>query len=353
MDTDWCFELKETLPAWLDALAENDQPGRIRFSLKGNIIRPTAKQGLTASSFALKLAYQIGYFQQLSREVQAAWIAHVQSFQDQETGYFIAPYLTRRLDRKYGIIPAKPNLAVRRGETRQSSAALLGAGATPLYPVRIVPVTEDATLEYLNSLDWRNPWGAGSHATAMLFMWKMNRDVFGLAGDMPDLDRVYFSYFDQLRDTNSAWYRGAIPAWNELTNGAMKVLTGYALFNREIDNVEPLIDLCLQETDHRDACHNLDSLYVLHECAKWTGYRRDEIETFAGIYLRSIRQHRKADGGLSFFADHANTHYAGIKLSRGGAESDIHGTHLLVWAITLCANLLGFNDVLNWKVPIS
>jgi hypothetical protein len=98
----------------------------------------------------------------------------------------------------------------------------------------------------------------------------------------------------------------------------------------------------------------VDTIYVLHECAKWTRHRRDEVEAFAVRHLDGVRSHAKPDGGFSFHRDRAgHQYYGGVAVSQGLAESDVHGTHLLVWAVTLAAGLLGFRDKLGWQLPVT
>jgi hypothetical protein len=75
------------------------------------------------------------------------------------------------------------------------------------------------------------------------------------------------------------------------------------------------------------------------------------VERFALRALQLIKRHRKEDGAFSFFPERANTTYYGVPVSRGLAESDVQGTHLLVWAITLCAGILGFGSELRWRLP--
>jgi len=133
----------------------------------------------------------------------------------------------------------------------------------------------------------------------------------------------------------------------------MKILTAYNLIGKPARHAEHLIDFCLETDSSGDGCRNVNILYVLYRCSRQTSYRINDIKAFAEKKLPVIKSHRKKDGAFSFFPDKAGTHYYGATVSRGSPESDIHGTHLLVWALTIIGELLGFNKELGWKMPIT
>lgn len=348
------YSLVDSIGDWLLSLSDSAHPGQVRFCLQGNLIEASTQGGLAASCLALKIAYQIGIWDQLGSDMRDGWIAHVCSFQCKRSGYFEDPTLLRFADRKIGWLWFKKDIAMRRAETRQAAAALLGVGTTPLYPVTYIPHTPAAVLEYLDKLPWgKDPWGAGSHAGHLVFFLKLNAEVINQQRLFNELLPVILKYLDDLQDPRTgSWFRGDVP-FNQQVNAAMKILTIYRLLQQSFRWPERLIDLCLTMPDNRDACHSLDVLFVLHECAGWTSHRRDEIVAFAERMLEHIQRHRKPDGAFSFYPEHANTTYYGVAVSQGLAESDVHGTHLLVWAITLCASLLGFQTELGWRFPVT
>ena len=92
---------------------------------------------------------------------------------------------------------------------------------------------------------------------------------------------------------------------------------------------------------------------MLHECTRWTSYRLDDVRGFAESRLDSIRQHRKPEGGFSFLPGGTGKVYYGARVAEGLPESDVHGTHLLVWAATLISSILGFRSELDWRFPVT
>ena len=187
-----------------------------------------------------------------------------------------------------------------------------------------------------------------------MFFLKLNADVFSRRDEYERLAPVVLEQLDELQDeTTGSWFIGDPPIPQKV-NAAMKVLLIYDLIGMPFRWPERLIDFCLAAATEDDACHNVDIIYVLHQCNYWTPHRRADIQAFAERRLKAIRNHVKPDGAFSFFPDRAGTHYyAGLRVSKGLPESDIHGTHLLVWASTLIADLLGFRDELGWKLPIT
>jgi len=46
----------------------------------------------------------------------------------------------------------------------------------------------------------------------------------------------------------------------------------------------------------------------------------------------------KKDKGFSYFINKSQTHYYGLKITTGMNTADIHGTTLLLWAISMIDN---------------
>jgi hypothetical protein len=339
---------------WLLSLNDPIHPGQVRFCRQGNLIEPSKLGGLGASCLALKISYQIRQWDRLDNTVRELWVAHVRSFQCKRSGYFEDQTLLPIADRSTGWLCFKKDMGTRRAETRQAGAALLGVGSTPFYPVSRIPMSPTAVLKYLDGLPWdSDPWGAGSQCSHLAFFLKLNADVLNQHEPLQELLPVILKYLDDLQDFGTgSWFRGKPPLYQQV-NAAMKVLTIYRLFGQPFRWPEQLIDLCLTVSENVDACHSVDVLFVLHECAVYTTHRRDEIRLFAEKMLTRIQHHHKSDGAFSFFPDYANTSYYGVPISQGLAESDVHGTHLLVWAITLCASLLDFQTELGWRFPVA
>ena len=133
----------------------------------------------------------------------------------------------------------------------------------------------------------------------------------------------------------------------------MKVLTAYSLLNRPIEHPEALIDFSLRSLNADDGCHNVDILFVLYYCHKYSDYRSKDIQEFCKQRLTIIEQFRKPDGGFSFYRDRSQTAIYGVSITKGLKESDIHGTLLFLWSLKMIADIIGFSDEVPWKMPIT
>ena len=66
-------------------------------------------------------------------------------------------------------------------------------------------------------------------------------------------------------------------------------------------------------------------------------------------YLPKIKNlYFESDGGFSYFKDQSQTHYYGVPITDGRNQPDIHGTMLLIWAISM---ILKSNEIeSNWRI---
>lgn len=352
----WLLSMKDSIWEWMLSLQDGAHPGRFPWSKTGSLVQPSDRAGLGASALALKVAYQIDCLGSVKAERLKQWTDYICSFQTKPparfAGFFEDPWLLKIADRNAGWF--KKDIETRRAETRQACAALLAAGAKPRFPVLQLPKSPEEVRQYVSRLDWeKNPWGAGSHAGHLMFFLKMNADVFGRSAEYEQLAPVVLEQLNRLQDkATGSWFVGN-PSVPQKVNAAMKVLLLYDLIERPFRWPERLIDFCLTTANEEDACHSVDIIYVLHECHRWTSHRQGDVRRFAERKLDVINRHRRPDGAFSFFPDRTGTVYYGVRVAKGLPESDIHGTHLLVWATTLIADLLGFREELGWRLPVT
>jgi len=358
----WCYALSDEIFQWLMQL-QNDQhpPGRFRFCLKGSTFFPSDKSGLDASALALKICYMIGAISKIKKDDLGQWIDFIRSFQHQKErywflgktnfGFFIDHQFISQVDKQSGLF--KHNIKVRRAVTRQACAALLCVGSGPKYPVFLIPQDPKAVKKYLTSLDWAKPWDAASHASHLVFFLNINKEFFGIKKPYQECIPVIFDWLNSIcKSETGSWYKGS-PSLEEKINGAMKVLTAYASINKPIENPKPLIDLCLTAKNTQDACHVADILFVLHYCYRYTKYRQDEVKDFCRKSLNFIEQFKKPDGGFSFKRDVSQTVIYGVPIAKGLAESDIHGTVLLLWCLKMTVDILGLSNEVSWNMPVN
>jgi hypothetical protein len=353
-DCQWLSDLRDSVWEWLAQMRVPDHPGWIRFCQDGALLEPAERVGLGISCLALKICVMLGLIPRLPQAELDGWVEHIRSFQTSSghfAGFFEDPAVLRIADRRAGWF--KRDEATRRAETRQACATLLSVDSSPNYPINRLPKTPGQVCEYIRGFDWSQPWGAGSHAGHLLFFYGLNARLFGQVEMADTLLPIVFAELDRLQDPETGSWYSHRPGPQQMVNGAMKVLTGYAVLDKPFRYPERLIDTCLAAANDEHGCDNADVVYVLHRCAHYTTHRRGEIRDYCMRRLETIERFRRADGAFSFFEGRAQTSYYGAPVSRGLAESDVHGTTLFVWTLTLIGDLLGYNQELGWRLPVT
>ncbi len=353
-DCHWLYDLSNKVWEWLTQRRVPSHPGWICFCRNGASLEPGERAGLGISCLALKTCVMLGLLSCFDDGELEGWTDHIQSFQAAKgrfAGFFEDAAVLRIADRNAGWF--RRDVATRRAETRQACAALLSAGSSPLYPVRKLPETPEQVGNYIRKLDWTEPWGAGSHAGHLMFFYGLNARVFGQAETADSLLPVVLAELDRLQNPESGSWYSRRPSGEQIVNGAMKILSGYAFLNKPFPYPDRLIDTCLAAANDEHGCNNTDVIYVLHQCARYTSHRQADIRDYCARRLRTIERFRREDGAFSFFETGAQTSYYGVPISRGLLESDIHGTTLFVWTIVMIGDLLGYNQELGWRLPIT
>ncbi len=331
------------------------------------------------SCFALKLYYLFGWWDsRLSRRDRFEWIEFIQSFQTQD---LTAPKVSEGAYVDQVLANFLRNPSLRRYITRLRSTSLKDL-LRSVYPGQFLSSSERAVIaetkqviatlaeirektrqpytgfcqlpnevdDYMASFDWSLPWSAGGQTAALAVFLSVEAPRL-----MPDvkvltLKQAARSFYRSIADpTSGGYFIGKRPNQDMLVNGAMKVLTALDWLGEEIHYPTELIDTTLHKLPRPDGCHVVDAVYVLYRCALQTNYRRSAIETYLQECLCMISQHTRADGGFSYHTNRSQKWYYGLPITKGLKEGDLHGTILLVWAVTMCTAVL-YPGMLSWKV---
>ncbi len=233
-----------------------------------------------------------------------------------------------------------------RAESKQAISTLFQVGGRNLNPYLHFPRTDKEILKFLNNLDWNYPWHAGAQFSALC--------VFTKTQDFENKSSETLKKFaDKLVDYETGCYFSEKkPNNTELINGAMKMLTGFDWLDMEIHYPEKLIDICLSISPQSEGCDIVDIIYVLYQSSKETNHRKKEVIKYLNDILKIIDKHRHTDtGGFSYHINKSQTTYYGVKFSKGLNTADIHGTLLLVWALSMVKNLSNENNEWNTLKP--
>ena len=137
------------------------------------------------------------------------------------------------------------------------------------------------------------------------------------------------------REKDGLWGHKAISPSTSI-NGAMKAIVFYRTLDEEIDNAGKILSYSLKYFKMNDeGCHDCDLAIILNACVPYVKnpllkYRATKL---AKKMTESIISRQRHDGGLSYFGQHCQTHFYGQKISDPLEISDIHGTHLYLWAL--------------------
>lgn len=327
----WLRDLRPNILKFLESMYLGQ--GKFRYSYEGDVFN----EGLLPSSvYALKTLYLL----QDDFGVVEDIILNIKSYQ-KPNGYFYDPIIFKRSylrniasQIKHLRFHSFNNQMYVRAETRQCLSSL------SMYS-NLLSVPEDCIAKspelYLKRLDWRRPWGGGSHLSHYMFFMKASSASKEL------INQTYNCLRSLEQEESGGWYWGKVDD-RQIINGAMKVLTGMHQFDRfEVLYPERLIDTCLRNINNQNACDSFNVIYVLKRLSEIVDhtYRYDEIVNYAHDRLSLYFNHYKeGSGGFSFNKDFSNTYLYGAAVSQGLPVADIHGTVMLMWGMSLIDSLL-------------
>lgn len=330
---DWVKSLPDNIWNWY-LTVKTEEAGRIRYCAAGDLFIPSAAAGLGMSCLMLKSLHMMGLVPRVA-DLQE-WIAHICSFQT-NTGYFADTLTCKNND-----------VRTLRAETRQAIATLMCLDVPPRIPLLFLPKTKDEVLSFIRSFDWQRPWASGSHVGHLMAFVYINHVYFGHSDEFLD---VIDEELTKLQNKNDGCWYSSKTSSAEKINGAMKIISGYVFANRPFRQAHELTDFALQHLNAQDACHNVDILYVLYHCSLTDGYRLDEIRSFAEKRLDIIEKFRNPDGAFSFHEKMSGREYYGCPTSKGRAVSDVHGTTLFAWAVTMISILTESDS--RFQMPVT
>ena len=370
----WTNDLDERIFGFLSKLEVEFQPGRYLPCVSGATDHGE-KVSLGFSCFALKIYYMLGLWDKLPRTDQEEWVSYIKSFQNEDIiniqdsikkNAFIDSVLieylescekrisTRKLLNKiFGInhsdefltIPQKVIIA----ETKQALASLAEIGEFSNSPYCQFPDSEKKLLEYMEKFDWSKPWASGGQTSALTVFFALEGKRAMEEKKLKKIQNSAILFFESIVDDDTGGYfSGATPDHGMLVNGAMKVLTGLNWLEEPIHFPEKLIETTLRILPKSDGCHLVDAIYVLHRCTLQTDYKRHKIKDYFMSVLDMINLHHNNDGGFSYNIGSAQKSYYGLPISKGYNESDIHGTVLLTWALSMI--FCSIESSTHWKI---
>lgn len=238
-----------------------------------------------------------------------------------------------------------------RAETKQAISTLYQVGAKNELPYHSPILKPNLINKYLNSLNWENPWSAGAQFSGLCVFLKTqefdNQNFNNIKNDLINFSNKI------VNPDNGCYFNGNVSSKSELINGAMKMLSGFDWLDIRVHYPEKLIDTALNTRPSSYGCDLVDIVYILFMCTKETKYKRNEIVLYFNELLNMIEKHYfKNVGGFSYYLNKSQKFYYGLIITRGKNTPDLHGTTLLLWALSMIYEVLEpENNLLNIIKP--
>lgn len=346
----WLAEARRTVPAWLAKLGHTGGPGRYRFAL--DAYEPC---DLDSSCLARSILRTI--HGEVPSAMIPGWVEYLQGLQRPADGLLIDPGMERHILSRGPQATETEVFNVRRFITRNGLTGLLEMGALPRYRLadRECFATPAEAEAWLAGLNWRNPWGAGSWAGALLWRHRLNE----LMGDESAglVVQATVEWLLKRQDPRTgAWSDGGEVKLNVLVNGIFKVwIQAIPAAGFPVRYPERVIDLCIRALREDpalagtpDACSIFDVAYVLDVALRHCDHRRAEVAELAAARLPSLEPLYREDGAFSYGPEGSLFSHGGLHLAPVRMQSDAAGTAIAMNSLALLCNLCGLRGELGW-----
>jgi len=347
----WLADAAKSVPAWVARMRHPSGPGRYRFA-------QDAYEPYDLDSAAMAENTRFTVEGGISPEERRGWIEHLRSLQRPTDGLLIDERMERHIIAK-GERPAEQEIyVVRRWTSRNGLSTIIELGGTPRYPLQHQECfnTAEDVARHLEGLDWKNPWGAGSTAGAIIWFHRINQ-MLGDAKAGEIIDACVNWLVARQDPATGAWSDGSAVPDHVLINGIFKVWIQAIPNSRfPVQYPEKVIDLCIRGMRESpalangapDACSIFDVALVLDTALRFTSHRRQEAADLAAAALPRLEPLLAPDGAFSYSPGQSLRSHGGLHLAPVKNQADMPGTAITCSAISLLCNLAGMRKDLGW-----
>ena len=206
-----------------------------------------------------------------------------------------------------------------RSETRQSYESLILLKNFVEQPLFILKKIDKKNVEkFCKSLDWTNPWDAGSHLSGLMFFIAYYRKLKIInEEEFKEYKRLIFNELDSIKKEDGFWCEGQVEH-NIKVNGLMKICLGLYCWGdfSPVDKPKKLIEECLKFQAGTSACDYMNVLWCLYCLTKLTKEKKEEVVVFAlNILDLFVLQYYENEGGFSFYKESCFDVYHGVKFA--------------------------------------
>lgn len=229
----------------------------------------------------------------------------LKSFQDPKTGFFIDPQLSNP-DKNIWYIE-KYYLHYQTTAFMLSAIDALGGKAEYNFRFLSNYKSKNYIIEWLNNLDWKNPWHQSNKIMFILQFLSYEYIIFKDNKSFTFLINI-LDWLDEFQDPETGfWGTNKGSSLYNAMAGAFHFLMFYFYFKRSLKFNEKMIDsvLKIQSKDGLfypfgggGACEDVDAIDILVKLSSITDYKNDEIKSALYKAYKKILTYQNSDGGF-------------------------------------------------------
>lgn len=284
--------LKNDVLFWLASLKFSERHYRYKFSAN-------ADDTIFCTCFALFILDLFKETEKFTHEERQDWISYIQSFQNNEHGYF-EPERYYHEDKERNCYQL----------TCFCLSALGILGAEPRFPLTFVEQWETPgdVKKYLYERGC-NEGKPGSGNKAMFLAIFLTYE-YERTREKQLLDKIntWFEFHDETQNDSGFWGRGKSSHFFLGVQNGFHQLLVYFYWRRRVNKLDRIVDTILDIQDNQGffspvpggwPCYDYDAIHILVNAYKLVDYRRLEIEKGLERAFHAVFGSQNCDGGFS------------------------------------------------------
>jgi hypothetical protein len=302
------------------------------------------------------LAYSLtGILKLIDSDLKTKWLEYLQKGQDPTSGFFKEP-ITKENSPKGPV--HNPEDLLWHGAT-----FIIGAmhvlGGKPIYPFKAVENLKESgnMTEWLESLDWENPWKAGNFTYDIGCIMGSDYEITGNGKNIEAMDE-FFHWHDDNTDSETGWWNpsGKAPLYRQQFGGYHSLMV-YWMFDREVPDPEKMIlsSLSLQSDNgsfmNHGCCGDMDVIDTVVTLSRQYDICHNKVRASVEKFYPYLMSLWDPDGGFISLPDAIHIDL-GWKLHEGRlGKADACSTYFRTFTLSLVDEImeLGWTDAIKWK----
>lgn len=283
--------LKNSTLSWLDSLKLSGHSYRYRLNADSD-------DTIFCTCFALFILDLFKETEKFSEKERQGWISYIQSFQNEESGYF-EPEQYYHEDKERNCHQL----------TCFCLSALGILNAEPKFSLKFIrqwKTPEDIKIYLYDRGCHEGKPGSGNKAMflAIFLIYEYERTK---ESHLLEKINAWFEFHNETQNRSGFWGMDIRSHYlHGLQNGFHQLII-YFYQQKEIPKLDRIIDIALMSQDRRgffaptpggEACHEYDAIHILVVACRKTDYRKDEIEACLSRAHKALLSTRNSDGGF-------------------------------------------------------